>query len=196
MFEIALQPLLEAIIALFIITDPFSSIPAFLSLTAKMTNQERTNAAMTASLVAGGVLVGFTLLGPALLSILGIGIRSFQIAGGILLLLMGVQFSLGLHFEREETKKKKMEAAVVLIGVPLICGPGAMTTALLLSGSYGVPTVLLAAISATVIAYFTLKLANPIHSIIGPRGLDIASRLIGILLAAIAVEFILAGLGI
>ncbi|OIO21638.1 hypothetical protein AUJ17_01670 [Candidatus Micrarchaeota archaeon CG1_02_47_40] len=191
-----MQHLIEAIIALFIITDPFSSIPAFLSLTAKMTNQERTNAAMTASFVAGGVLVGFTLLGPALLSILGIQLRSFQIAGGILLLLMGVQFSFGLHFEREETKKKKMEAAVVLIGVPLICGPGAMTTALLLSGSFGVPTVLLAAISATVIAYFILRLANPIHSIIGPRGLDITSRLIGILLAAIAVEFILAGLGI
>ncbi len=195
MAGIELAGLIEAIIALFVIMDPFASIPPFLAITRSMKQGGIAEAAKTASLVAGGVLVGFVLIGPAFLGAIGVRMESFRIAGGILLLIMGVHFALGMHLEKERGRKQKISTEVVLIGVPLISGPGAMATSILLAGQHGIETVLAAAIIATVIAYCVLRLAGKVHGILGERGLEISSRLIGIVLAAIGVEFIRLGLG-
>lgn len=195
MVEIAFEPILSSFIALFVIMDPFSSIPPFLALTKKMDEAQRAKAALTATLVAGGVVIGFALVGMQLLHLLGIRLESFQIAGGILLLLVAIQFTFGISFEKEN-EEDKPNVAVVLIGVPLIAGPGAMTTAVLLSGTYGVWVVIAAALIATLLAYIILIGSNIIGKALGARGLEISSRLLGIVLAAIGVEYIRAGLGL
>ncbi|VVB58904.1 MarC family integral membrane protein [Candidatus Anstonella stagnisolia] len=193
MVEIALEAILKSLIAFFVIMDPFASLPAFLALTKKMNEVQRAQAAFTATVVAGGVIIGFALVGVQLLGVLGISMQSFQIAGGLLLLLTAIQITFGINFGKEE--KSAPNVAIVLIGVPLLAGPGAMTTAVLLTGADGILVVVIAALAATVLSYVILMCASFIGKILGARGMEISSRLMGILLAAIGVEFIRMGLG-
>ncbi|MBS3069575.1 MarC family protein [Candidatus Micrarchaeota archaeon] len=194
MVELALEPIVTSLIALLIIMDPFSSIPAFLGLTKKMDGKQKADAALTAALVAGGVTVGFALAGMELLAVLGVRLHSFQVAGGLLLLLAAIQFAFGIKFGEKEGKSKA-SLAIVLIGVPLIAGPGTMTTAVLLAGTHGIVVVVVAALIATAVAYIILRASSAIGRLLGARGLEISSRLMGILLAAIGVEYIRLGFG-
>jgi multiple antibiotic resistance protein len=189
-----LDELMKAFVAIFVIMDPFASLPPFIALTKGMTPEARVSAANTAALVAGCTLVFFTLFGPALLDFMGITMSSFQIAGGIMLMLIAIQFVLGVSFSKEE-QNREVNAAIVLIGVPLLCGPGVMTTAILLSSSLGLQTVIIASIAATFVTWIILNMASPIYRIIGVHGSEIMSRLMGLLLGAIAIEFIKKGLG-
>jgi len=189
-----MDPLLRAFVALFVIMDPFSSLPVFMSLTKNLRARERARAANKAALVAGATLVFFTIFGPILLEALGITVTSFQVAGGIMLFLVAIQFVLGISFAKEENQK--LDVAVVLIAVPLITGPGAMTTAIILSATLGLVPVILAVLFASFATLLVLRLANPLHNFIGVQGAEIMSRLMGLLLGAIAVEFIRNGLGV
>lgn len=193
MVEVALEPILKSIVAFFVIMDPFASLPAFLALTKRMNEKQRAQAAFTATVVAGGVIIGFALVGVQLLGVLGVSMQSFQVAGGLLLLLTAIQITFGIRFGKEENGAPNV--AVVLIGVPLLAGPGAMTTAVLLVGTSGIWVVVAAALAATAVAYAILMCASAMGKTLGARGLEISSRVMGILLAAIGVEFIRVGLG-
>jgi multiple antibiotic resistance protein len=189
--DILLSAILMAFIPLFVVMDPFSSVPVYLSLTKKFSQQKRMEAANVAALVAAGVLVGFLVLGPVLLSYMGIRMESFEIGGGILMLLISISFALGIEYG----DKQKTSLEAVIIGVPLLSGPGTMLTAVLLSHSLGFWNVLAAGLLSCLASYIILIASSRIYHVIGKNGLEILSRVAGVLLAAFAVEFIRKGLG-
>ena len=189
--DIGIFPIITAFIALLIVMDPFSSVPVFISLTKKYSPKKRMEAAQVASLVATGMLFGFMIAGPLLLSIMGISMSSFQIGGGILLLLIAISFALGINYGKESDTP--IEA--VIIGVPLLSGPGAMLATVLLSGTLGAVNVAIAAALSCLACYLFLFFSGVLYSKIGRNGLEIVSRVMGVLLAGFAVEMIRKGFG-
>jgi len=189
--DISLASIITASIALFIVMDPFSSVPVFLSLTKKFTPKQRKDAAWVAGAVAALVLFGFLFIGPALLSIMGIRMESFEIGGGILMLLISISFALGIDMGKSEDTP--IEA--VIIGVPMLSGPGTMLTTLLLANSVGLANTVIASALCCVASYLVILSSSHVYKVIGKNGLEILSRVAGVLLAAFAVEFIRRGLG-
>jgi multiple antibiotic resistance protein len=172
--------------------DPFSSVPVFITLTRNIPSHKRNEAATVASLIATLVLFGFLFFGPLALSYMGIRMESFEIAGGILMLIIAIAFALDIEFG----KKEDTPVEAVIIGVPLLSGPGTMLTVILLAASVGLANVIVASIAACFVCYVILLASTRIYSIIGKKGLDILSRVMGVLLAAFAVEYIRRGLGL
>lgn len=190
--DFQLNAIITAFIALFIVMDPFSSVPVFISLTKKFKPEKKHESAKVAVLVAAGVLIGFLFLGPLALSILGIRMQSFEIAGGILMLLISLSFALGIEFG----KKEDTPLEAVIIGVPLLSGPGTVLTAMLLADSLGFVNAFVAGVLACFASYAILLASSSIYRLIGKNGLEILSRVMGVLLAAFAVEYILKGFGL
>ncbi|MCX8174718.1 MAG: MarC family protein [Candidatus Micrarchaeota archaeon] len=193
MSEFQLASFLTAFAALFIVMDPFSSVPVFIALTRRMTPEKRNEAAMIATLVAAGVSFSFLFAGPYVLNVMGIRMESFSIAGGALMFLIAISFALGIDFGR---RNKDTSVEAVIIGVPLLAGPGVMLSVLLLSASYGILNVLAACAAACATSYVILLLSNTIQRLIGRNGLEILSRVMGVLLAAFAMEYIRRGFGL
>jgi multiple antibiotic resistance protein len=189
--DISLASIITASIALFIVMDPFSSVPVFLSLTKKFTPKQRNDAAWVAGAVAALVLFGFLFIGPTLLSIMGIRMASFEIGGGILMLLISISFALGIDMGK--SKDTPLEA--VIIGVPMLSGPGTMLTTLLLANSVGLANTVIASALSCIASYLIILSSSHVYRVIGKNGLEILSRVAGVLLAAFAVEFIRKGLG-
>ena len=189
--DISLSSIITATIALFIVMDPFSSVPVFLSLTKKFTPKQRQDAAWVAGAVAALVLFGFLFIGPALLSVMGIRMESFEIGGGILMLLISISFALGI--DMGTSKDTPLEA--VIIGVPMLSGPGAMLTILLLANSVGLANTVIASALSCIASYLIILSSSHVYRVIGKNGLEILSRVAGVLLAAFAIEYIRKGLG-
>ncbi len=185
--------MLKSFVTIFVIMDPFASIPVFLMLTRKAKDSERMRAAGVACGVAGGVLILFMVIGPWLLGAMGIATKSFLIAGGLLLLITSIQYFLDIEFGRRG-EKKDIGVEVVLIGVPLLAGPGVMATSIILTATNGFWNVLVAGLAAVGISFLALRLSTPIQALLGKQGLQIFSKIMAILLAAISVEFIRGGL--
>lgn len=183
---------LKSLVTLFVIMDPFSSIPVFVMLTKKTKENERVRAAGVACAVAAIVLVLFMLAGPWLLGTMGITLKSFMVAGGLLLLITAIQFFLGIEFGKGRERDVGVE--VVLIGTPLLTGPGVMATSIILTATFGMANVMAAALIAVAVSFATLLLSSKIHRLIGRNGLQIFSKIMAILLAAISVEFIRNGM--
>ena len=192
MVEFEIASIITAFIALFVVMDPFSSVPVFLSLTRKFTPQKKREAANIAAVVATGVLLGFLFVGPVVLQFMGIRLESFEIGGGILMLLISLSFALGIKIGK--TEDAPVEA--VIIGVPLLAGPGTMLTTILLSNTLGFYNVLVAGVLTCLTSYLILLASTPVYKIIGKNGLEIMSRVMGVLLAGFAVEFIRKGFGL
>lgn len=186
-----MDALLRVFISLFVVMEPFASIPVFLKLTRNMHWKERSEAATKAVVVAAITLVIFTAIGPWVLQTLGVTMKSYLIAGGVMLFFIAAQFVLGLSFAKEE--HEKLDIALVVIAVPLITGPGAMTMAILLSTMNSLELVLEGALLASFGTWLVLRLAQPIHNLMGTQGEEILTRLMGLLLGSIAVEFIVRG---
>ena len=187
------EALLKIFISLFIVMVPFASLPAFLKLTKSSHWKDRSRAADKAVVVSALVLLLCTAFGPWVLSAIGVSLDSFRIAGGVMLFLIATQFVLGISFAKEE--HEKLDVALVLIAVPLITGPGAITTAILLSTTPGIGVELvLAGITLVSVANWILfRFAEQIHNRIGQQGEEVVTRLMGLLLGSIAVEFIRKG---
>ena len=186
--------IVRAAIVLFVIMDPFASLPAFLSLVKRIPNKDRNASATKAAAVAGITLMVFTLAGPPFLSLIGVTVQSFMVAGGMMLLLISMLMVLGISYGQME--EKKLDVAAVLIAVPLITGPGAMTAAIILSAAYGIGNVMVAIAISTLAMWIVLKTSGVIYWKLGPSGTEITSRISGLILEAIAVEFIRNAFGI
>jgi multiple antibiotic resistance protein len=180
-----------AFLSMFIIIDPLSSVPIFLTLTKKATISERLKAARDASIVAAFVLVVFILVGPNVLEIMGISFQSFKIAGGLVLLLVGVYSVLGIAYAE---KSSQLDVAVVLIAVPMLTGPGALSMAIILSKEYGVLITSIASVAAVALTWVFLRFSTNAQKLLGIRGLEIYSRLFGLFIAALAIQFISEGI--
>ena len=192
MAEFEIASVATALFALLVVMDPFSSVPVYLSLTRKYAPQKKEEAAQGGSLVAAGGVFALLFGGMVIVSLLGIRIESFQIGGGIIMLIISVSFALGIDYG----KKEKTPIEAVIIGVPLLSGPGTMLTSVLLSQTLGVWNVAVAGALVCAVSYLTLRLSSHLYRLMGNNGLEILSRVMGVLLAAFAVEFIRRGMGL
>jgi len=177
--------------ALFIILDPILSVPVFASMTKGLAPSEKHKQAFIAVAVAGGLMYLFLIFNKMIFEILGLTMPSFQIAGGILLFILGIQEALGIEIGR--CKDQTTTAAGVVIGTPLLCGPGTITTVMLLSTDYGLFIPFVAITLALLATWLVLYYAEKIQHILGDVVTDIMGKVLGMLVAAIAVEIIASG---
>lgn len=189
-------------ISLFAIIDPVGIIPIIIAFTAGMTAQRRERVGRMASLSVLGILVASLLLGEAILEFFGISIHSFRTAGGILLLLISITMLIGDKPVRLPDEGADGDAttsvAIVPLSTPLLAGPGAISTVILdahksvAPGHYAAMALVMVLLSITV--WLTFLVAPWISQRLGKSGSSIVTRMMGLLLAAIAVEFIAGGL--
>ncbi|MFZ2070456.1 MAG: MarC family protein [Halobacteriota archaeon] len=179
--------LVKAFIMLFVIMDPPGNIPIFMAVTKDMRKKERTKELNHAVAVASILLLMFAFMGKLVLDVLGITLNSFMIAGGLLLLL--ISFDL-LRGEYKYKVGGESGVGAVPIGTPLLAGPGAITTVMVIIKSYGGGVVLFAIFSAIIVTRLLLGQSERIYQILGREGSEVLSRVIGILVAAIAIQFI------
>lgn len=194
----------EIAIALFVLLDPIGAVPVFVTLTANNTPEERKRTIDRAATTAFIVLVIALLVGDPLLHILGISIASFTVGGGIILMMMAIAMLHGrpsrVHRADEEVDEaaRKMAVAVVPLGVPVAAGPGAISAALIYgerAKNWADDAVILGIIGVVVISlWLALRLAGPTKRILGTSGINVVTRLLGLILMAVAVEFIAKGL--
>jgi len=178
-------------IAMFMILTPFTSMIAFISLTKGDSEREKTKNALIAIGVAFFLLVIFVFAGPFLLQAMGINMDSFKVGGGLVLLLLGIHQVMGQDFKKAH-KGKQM--AGVLIGTPLLTGPGALMTITVLSEQYGYAIPVLASFSAISITWFMLKYSAVIEKIVGRVAIEAMSRVVGLFITAMAVQFMFGGM--
>ena len=181
-------------VTIFVIMDPVASIAPFIHLTKGFSDDELKKTAVQAVAIAGAVAIGFLLFGPPLLSWLGITLKDFRVAGGIILGLLSLEMVLGISFhEHEGRRKDTLNAVAALIATPMLTGPGLMSSVILLAQEYGYLTVVFALFPALVASWLVLGNAPSIKKILGEQPLEILSRVMGLVLLAFAISFIRAG---
>ena len=201
-----IELLFDTFIILFVVVDPIGLAPMFAALTRDDTPRQRRRLALRGVLIAGGILVTFVIVGDALLRALGIGVPAFQIAGGVLLFLLAVDMLFARHSglrsttEREQREaEQRKDISVFPLAIPLIAGPGALTTVLLMVGEQGdnpavIGATLVVVILVLAIALGSLLLSGRLLRLIGETGANVISRVLGVVLAALAAQYILDGL--
>jgi multiple antibiotic resistance protein len=190
--------------AVFVLLNPIGAVPVFLSLTPGYTAQECNRAAWRAALATTLILLGALLIGGPVLSLFGISVDSFRVAGGLLIGLMALDMMRAQPSRTKQTPEEAREAidkpdiAVVPLAIPILAGPGAIS-AMIVYGharsdlvNYLVLAVI--AVAAGFLSWLALRLAAPIGSRMGRTGVNLLTRIMGLLLAAIAVELIMTGL--
>jgi multiple antibiotic resistance protein len=196
---------LSTFVTLFVIIDPPGCAPIFASLTRDCPPRERRMMAVRSVLIAGGILVFFALLGEDLLEVLGIGLPAFRIAGGIMLFLIALEMVFERRTARREHRAQEVSAteevadiSVFPMGIPMIAGPGSIASVMLLVGrSEGIDqTLVVFAALAAVLALTLLALlaAGALMRMLGHRMEAMLTRLLGVLLAALAVQFVIDGI--
>ena len=188
-----LDALFKTALALFVIMDPFASLPIFTILTRRYNDAKKLQAAVSATTIAAVTLVVFVLIGPSLMDMIGISMPAFTITGGILLLLTAIITFLGIE-TGDKLTHKDVDVKIVVVAVPLITGPGTMTTAVILAGQYGLLTTLIAIVIVIAAIFIVLSLSKQISKFAGKKGIAVMSKLFSILLAAIAIEFLKNGI--
>lgn len=193
-----------AFVLLLVVIDPFGLTPMFSALTAGKTTLERRRIATRAVIIAGGVIAFFIFGGGWLLDYLGVGMPAFRIAGGVLLFLIAMDLLLVRHSglssatERERSEAvRRDDIAVFPLAIPMIAGPGTLTTVMLLTHDQGIATNLLILGLSLVVLVITLAMflfAARVERALGETGINVITRLLGLLLAALAVQFVLDGL--
>ncbi|RJS74753.1 MarC family protein [Methanophagales archaeon] len=189
--------LVKVFIMLFVIMDPSGNIPVFMALTKGMSESGRKKELNYAVLVATILLLLFAFLGKIILYVLGITTDSFMIAGGILLLFFSLDLLRGEHKyvdSGESGAGVGVGVGAVPLGTPLLAGPGAITAVMVIIKSYGIGMVLFAIFSAIIATRLVLGQSERIYQILGKVGSEVLSRVMGIIVAAIAIEFIAGGI--
>ncbi len=195
--------LVKAFLTLFVVIDPIGLTPIFITLAGNRSSAEQARIARQAVLVAGAIVVAFTLGGTLLLSYLGITIEAFQVAAGVLLLKIAVDMVFAQRERETEEEKKEAQSrediSVFPLAIPLIAGPGTLASILILvneANAYSFGLVIILAIAATVllIAYSLLLLSRHLARFLGQTGINVVTRVLGVLLSALAVQYITSGL--
>jgi len=203
-FDSALQFSIVALSSIFFLVDPFAAVPSFLSITAGDTPEHRRRTAKRASWTCFIVLSTFAAIGSYIFKLFGLTLPAFEIAGGIILLLVGLEMLQAKRSPTQETQPeteegmRKEEAGIVPLGIPMLAGPGAISTVMVLMGPQSelwraVPVFTAIGITAFV-SYLVLAGADRVSRIMGETGIRIMMRVMGLLLTAIAVQFFLNGL--
>jgi multiple antibiotic resistance protein len=192
----------SSLVAIFVVVDPFAVVPVYLSVTARLSPQSLKETLRRAILVALGVLITFAITGLKIFNVFGITLPAFQIAGGILILLFGIAQLNGTRTRfRDDEKQESLErddVSVFPIGTPLLAGPGAISTVVLLAteakNSWQVLGLVVAIAGALAGAYLVLRAAQVLFRYLGKTGLNLLTRLMGIILTALAVQFVINGI--
>jgi multiple antibiotic resistance protein len=186
--------LVKTFVAVFVLADALGNAPIFLVLTKGMEPEQRDSVVNRASVVATVVLLGFAFAGKSVLNYLEISMGSLRVAGGLLLLLIALQM-LGGELDTPIIDQER-DVAITPLAFPLLAGPGTLTTVMLLMSES--PTahlsVVVGIVSAMLVTWFIVRLAGRIDKWIGPEGAVIITKLLGFLLAALAVEIGSAGI--
>ncbi len=200
-----LHTFLAAFATLFVAIGPVEASSIFLALTPGMPPARRRQLAVIASGVAAGVLLAFALGGVQLLTLIGVGLPAFRTAGGVLLLMMSAELLLRQHSNlssitstEAEAAQNRTDIAIFPLAIPLIAGPGSMTAIVLLMGRAHRPLaqglVLTALLAVIAMTFLALMLSQPLMRVLGVTGANVVARVSGILLAALAMQFIFDGL--
>jgi multiple antibiotic resistance protein len=196
---------ISALLTLFVVVDPVALSPTFLVVTEGMPRDARKSVAVRASIIAGAILIGAALIGDWLLTTLGITLSAFRIAGGLLLFSIATEMVFGVRSRHEgEAAEQALDervrnVAAFPLGIPLLAGPGAITAAVLLAGRADGDLTLHAILIAVVIlvaaaSLVSFLLAERISRLLGMTGNIVLSRLLGVLLAALAVQYVVDGI--
>lgn len=196
---------ISAFVTLFVVIDPPGCAPIYASLTSQASTDQRRSMAYRAILIAGAILVFFAMFGEALLSFLHIDLDSFRIAGGIMLFIIAIDMVFEKRTERREQRAEKIleaeevdDVSVFPMAMPMLAGPGSIASVMLLvSQNNGMDRALVifgALLLVLVLTLGALLAAGPIMRLIGHKGEAIITRLLGVLLAALAAQFVIDGL--
>lgn len=196
--------MVTAFVTMFVVIDPIAIAPIFLALTPDMTVRQRSQIALRAVLVGGFLLVLFAFFGKAVLSFAGISMAAFRVAGGILLFLTAMDMLFERRTKRREGSSETPEVleqddpSVFPLAIPLISGPGAIASVILLVGEKPGGEGLIAVIGITsvvlFIMYIMLRLSTLLESVLSKVAINVITRVLGMLLAALSVQFVLDGL--
>lgn len=192
---------LATFVSFFAVIDPIGTVPVFIAVTRRMNETRKREIAFKATVVAGGVLLFFVIAGQPLLGAMSIPLAAFQIAGGIVLFLFALTMIFGESKPEEEIRSLESheQTAIFPLAVPSMASPGAILAAVLMTDNdrfhfthqlqtAGVMLVVL------LLAYGLMRAAAPIHRLIGESGASLVSRVMGLLLSAVAAENVLAGI--
>jgi len=196
--------LVSALVTVFVVVDPVGLVPTFLGITHGMPGAARMSVATRATVIAALILAGSALIGDWLLRVLSITLPAFRIAGGLLLFSIASEMVFGVRIERqtqqaeEALEERVRNIAAFPLAIPLMAGPGAITASVLLSGRAGHDPArmgLLMGVIAAVCAacWLCFAAATPIAKVIGTTGNTVLQRLLGVLLAALAVQYVIDG---
>ncbi len=185
-----MEGVLEAFVTLFVIMDPIGNLPLILSLTKGMPIKEVKMNIDKAIFVAAVLLFVFLFLGLRIFDFFGINLDSFQIAGGIILLIIGIMYVFGSSLKYVKHHGSDVS---IPIGTPLLTGPGVITTTLILVNEKGPLVTVIAAFLTLLATWLILVNSSKLYKILGEHWTNVISRVMGIILAAIAVKFITSG---
>lgn len=198
-----LSEFLVAFAALFVVVEPLGAVPLFTTLTRNRPSGEARAIARRASVVGAGVLGGFALAGHGLLSVLGVRIDAFRMAGGLLLLLTALDMlraqASGCRCSPQEMNAAQghEDLAVVPLAIPVLAGPGSMATVMMLmsrgAGLGSVVAVLAAVVAVFVASWAVLRSAERVAGWLGPSLLSVIQRVLGLVLAALSIQFVVEG---
>lgn len=191
-----------AFTSFFTLINPFGTMPIFMTMTADLDQSHRTRTAKKASIVSFITIILFAFSGQLLFNFFGISVNSFRIVGGVIFFLMGMdmlQARLGkVKLKDSEIKTYVNDISVTPLAIPMICGPGALTNAIVLmedANTISKQGILILAIAVVVLlTYFILYSASKIIKILGETGINVMMRLMGLIVMVIAVEFFFSGL--
>jgi multiple antibiotic resistance protein len=194
---------LVALSSIFFIVDPLAAIPSFLVMTAEDSEDKRRRMARQAAWTCFLVLSLFSLAGSLIFKLFGITLPAFKIAGGFVLLLVAVEMLQARRSGTQEVTEERMEGTekeevgVTPLGIPMLAGPGAISTVMVLMGQsrdwWQIIPVFVAIGITALASYYVLAGANRVRRLLGETGIRILMRLMGLVLTAIAVQFVLNG---
>jgi multiple antibiotic resistance protein len=194
---------LLAVSSIFFLVDPFAALPTFLAVTAGANATRRRRMALKASLTAWVALSAFALVGRYLFKMFGITLPAFEIAGGIILLLIGLDM---LEAKRSATQEAsgdtaaaaaKEDAGIVPLGIPMLAGPGSITSVMVLvqaQNDWQIGIILMAIAMTAAVCFFVLGNSDRVGRVLGDTGIRILVRIMGLLLVALAVQYFVNGL--
>jgi multiple antibiotic resistance protein len=198
---------LLAFSSVFFLVDPFAAIPSFIAITAGADAPRRKRMAYRASVTCFVVLTSFALAGKLIFSLFGITLPAFEIAGGLILLLIGIDMLEAKRSPTQESSSETEEAAskedagIVPLGIPMLAGPGAISSVMVLVGqapahwpNWQMAAILLSIAITAAVSYLVLSGADRVRKILGETGIRILVRIMGLLLVALAMQFFVNGL--
>jgi len=181
--QLSFKEIFTAFMVLFAVIDIVGNIPIVIDLRKKVGHIQSEKAA----LIAGVIMILFLFLGKSLLSLIGIGVNSFAVAGAFILFFIALEMILGITLYKEEDTNA-ITASIFPLAFPLIAGPGSLTTLLSLRAEYYLENIIVAVVLNVIFIYIVLKTSTRIERFLGPNGISIIRKVFGVVLLAIAVK--------